>query len=251
MGIYTLEICAGSYNSALAAWRAGAERLELCSGLKEGGVTPSFGLLKAVMALPNICKHILIRPRGGDFLYTSAERDIIIDDIKAARDAGADGVVVGALRADGRVDTDSMARFMEAAGNMSVTFHRAFDVCQSPFEALETIISLGCSRILTSGQAASAAEGIPMLKELVAQSAGRIVIMPGCGVNAGNVTDILQQTGATEIHASASLRRPSGMDFRHQGVSMGERGEDEYSVQESDKNLIRQIREKMDSLLND
>lgn len=245
MGKYVLEICASSFNSAVAACRAGAERLELCSGLGEGGITPSLGLMKAVMRLPNIRKHILIRPRGGDFLYSKEEIALMADDIKVARDAGADGIVVGALFENGDIDTESMKLFIEAAQGMDVTFHRAFDVCRSPLEALDTIISLGCSRILTSGQAATAAEGVSMLRQLIALANGRIIIMPGCGVNANNALTIIQNTGATEIHASASLRHQSRMTFRHHGVSMGKQDEDEYSVVESDEYVIKQIRENL------
>lgn len=243
---YVLEICTPSYNSALAALRGGADRIELCSGLGEGGLTPSIGLIKAARALPCLRVNVLIRPRGGDFLYTPAEQAIMVDDIKAAADAGADGIVVGALRPDGTIDIEAMSTFIHAAGGLPVTFHRAFDVCADPLQALDDIIALGCARLLTSGQAATAERGLPLLRRLTEQAAGRIIIMPGCGVNPTNALQILTQSGATEIHASATKPRPSGMIFRHTGVSMGQSGTDEYSIIESNEEIIRQLRISLD-----
>lgn len=254
-----LEVCTGSITSVLHAAEGGAGRIELCSGLDEGGLTPSIGLIQAAMQVEGIKKHVLIRPRGGDFLYTEVELDIMVDDILAARRAGVDGVVVGALTADGDVDVEACHRFLDAARGeyvdfaegdldeayflppVSVTFHRAFDLCRDPFAALETLVALGFDRILTSGQAATAAEGLPLLRQLVERAAGRIVIMPGCGVNAQNAAHILAATGATEIHASARAAWPSQMRFRHQGVSMGKPGSDEYATKETDVETVRQI----------
>lgn len=254
-----LEVCTGSLTSVLHAAEGGAQRIELCSGLDEGGLTPSLGLMHAAMQVEGPKKHVLIRPRGGDFLYSETEQDIIVDDIFAARRAGADGVVVGALTAEGDVDVDACRRFMDAAKGeyvdfaegdldeayflppVSVTFHRAFDLCRDPKAALETIIDLGFNHILTSGQAATAETGIPLLKTLVEQAAGRIVIMPGCGVNAGNAAKIIAETGATEIHASARLVWPSQMIFWHPGVSMGVPGSDEYATKETDVSTVRKI----------
>lgn len=254
-----LEVCTGSITSVLHAAEGGAGRIELCSGLDEGGLTPSIGLIQAAMQVEGIKKHVLIRPRGGDFLYTEVELDIMVDDILAARRAGVDGVVVGALTADGDVDVEACHRFLDAARGeyvdfaegdldeayflppVSVTFHRAFDLCRDPFVALETLVALGFDRILTSGQAATAAEGLPLLRQLVERAAGRIVIMPGCGVNAQNAAHILAATGATEIHASARAAWPSQMHFRHQGVSMGKPGSDEYATKETDVETVRQI----------
>lgn len=254
-----LEVCTGSLTSVLHAAEGGAQRIELCSGLDEGGVTPSIGLIHAAMQVEGPKKHILVRPRGGDFLYSEYEQDVIVEDILAARRAGADGVVVGALTADGDVDVEACSRFVDAAQGeyvdfaegdldeayflppMSVTFHRAFDLCRDPKSALETIIELGFDRILTSGQAATAEAGIPLLKELVELSSGRITIMPGCGVNASNAAKILNETGATEIHASARSSWPSQMRFRHPGVSMGTPGSDEYATKETDVETVRTI----------
>lgn len=249
LGKITLEICAGSYDSALAALRGGAQRIELCAALGEGGLTPSWGLMKAVMALPALRKHVLIRPRGGDFLYSEAEVRLMTEDILMAREAGADGIVVGALTADGDVDMRAMRLFMEVAGTMSVTFHRAFDLCRDPEEALERIVELGCSRLLTSGQAATAFAGIPLLKCLVEQASGRLSVMPGCGVSADNAAQILQATGAVEIHASARRPFTSGMNFRHDGVSMGRPSNDEYERWETSEEEVGKIISALDSTL--
>ncbi len=239
----TLEICAGSYDSALAALKGGADRVELCSALGEGGLTPSLGLVRAVVALPGLRKHVLIRPRGGDFLYSEEELQIMVDDIHIVRSEGVDGVVLGALTADGNIDICAMKHLMQAAGDMDVTFHRAFDLCRNPDEALEQIVDLGCSRLLTSGQASSAAEGIDLLSHLVELSAGRIIIMPGCGVDVGNAVDIISATGAREIHASARDSFPSKMNFRHAGVSMGKAGNDEYVRLETSEGLVARLKE--------
>lgn len=255
----TLEVCTGSITSVLHAAEGGAGRIELCSGLDEGGLTPSVGLIQAAMLVEGPKKNVLIRPRGGDFLYSETEQDIIVDDIFAARRAGADGVVVGALTADGDVDEEACRRFVEAAKGeyadlagsdldgafflppVSVTFHRAFDLCRNPRQVLETIIDLGFDRVLTSGQAATAEAGIPLLRELVEQAEERIVIMPGCGVTPENAARILAETGAAEIHASARAEWPSLMKFRHPGVSMGKPGADEYATKETDVYTVRRI----------
>ncbi len=236
-----LEVCAGSYESVVAARRGGAARIELCSALSEGGITPSVGLMEAVVAVPDIRKHVLIRPRGGDFLYTEQEVDIMERDILAARRVGMDGVVIGALTAEGDIDEEAVKRLVLAAGDMNVTFHRAFDLCRCPEEALETIVRLGCSRVLTSGLAATAEAGIPLLRQLVEQAARRIVIMPGCGVNAGNAARIVRETGVVEIHASARSLVKSAMRFRRESVAMGKADSDEYSRMETDVAAVAAI----------
>lgn len=236
-----LEICAGSWASALAAKSGGAYRVELCSGLDEGGLTPSAGLIRKVCALEGIKKHVLIRPRGGDFLYSRDEKEIILDDIKRACDMGADGVVVGALLADGSIDIDFLHECVKTAGGVNVTFHRAFDLCAKPFEALEQICDAGCNRILTSGRAANAEVGIPMLRQLVEKAAERLIIMPGCGVSPRNAARIVHETGAREIHASARGSVESQMKFRLSGVEMGKADADEYIIKETCEEIVRQI----------
>ena len=243
-----LEVCTGTYEAALAAHRAGAQRIELCQALGDGGLTPSLGLLRAVLRLPIPRKHVLIRPRPGDFLYTPAEQQIMADDIRTACREGADGIVVGALTADGQVDMAAMRLFIEAAGTVPVTFHRAFDMCADHAAALDALIALGVARVLTSGGCATALEGADAIAALVRRAAGRIVIMPGCGVNAANAADIIRQTGAGEIHASASALHPSAMTYRHDGVSMGHAGADEYAVSETDEEKVRQIMAALDSV---
>lgn len=236
-----LEICAGSWDSVLAARDGGADRVELCSGLAEGGLTPSLGLIRAACRLDGLKVHVLIRPRGGDFLYTETEVALMEDDIRSAIDAGADGVVVGSLTPDGDVDTLQLRRWVAAAGGRNVTFHRAFDLCRQPEQALQDIADCGCNRLLTSGQADKAINGLPLLAQLVAQAGDRLSIMPGSGVNAANAASILTATGAHELHASARRTVMSQMRFRHGGVSMGQPA-DEYTRLETHPDEVRAIR---------
>ena len=199
-----LEVCCADLDSVLAAKAGGAHRVELCEALELDGLTPRSELIgKAVES--GIRVHVLIRPREGDFVYTEAEVRLMIQQIAEARQLGAQGVVWGALTGEGRIDMPLCRRLMEASRGMSVTFHRAFDVCREPLVTLEDIISLGCHRLLTSGQAPSAQQGIPLLRQLVAQAAGRIIIMPGAGVSPQNAAQILSETGATEIHGSLRM----------------------------------------------
>lgn len=236
-----LEICAGSVESAIAARDGGAARIELCAALEIGGTTPSAGLIAEARKIEGIVLNVIIRPRGGDFLYNEHEAACMEQDIRTCRQLGADGVVIGALTAEGDIDTALCKRLIDAADGMSITFHRAFDMCRDPKRALEELIAIGCDRVLTSGQAATAEAGLPLLKELVQQAAGRISIMPGCGVNSGNAARILQATGAVEIHASARKNVGSGMLFRHSGVSMGTPGSDEYERKETDVDEVKHI----------
>ena len=217
-----IEICANSVESAVKAQEGGAYRVELCAGIPEGGTTPSFGDIRMARQLLQETKlHVIIRPRGGDFLYSHLELEIMLHDIKVAKQLGADGVVFGCLTADGNVDIAAMKMLMNAVGDMNVTFHRAFDMCKNPKEALEQIIELGCTRILTSGQEENALAGIPLLKELIEQADGRIIIMPGCGVNPNNILQIAEETGASEFHFSGRCACESRMTYRNPKVSMG------------------------------
>ncbi len=203
-----LEVCTGSLQSVTAAVEGGAERIELCSALSLDGLTPSLGLLRTVRELyPDLIIQVLIRPRekqsAGDFVYTEEEVRIMELDIEASLPY-ADGIVIGALDANGDIDLNATRRLIEASKGKPVTFHRAFDVCRDPFKALEEIIQLGCRRILTSGQKPRAVEGVSLLKELQQQAGDRLIIMPGGGVNAENTRLILDQTGCIEIHGSCS-----------------------------------------------
>ncbi|MEG2594069.1 MAG: copper homeostasis protein CutC [Bacteroides sp.] len=218
---YRFEICTNSVESCLAAQEGGAQRIELCAGIPEGGTTPSWGEIATARELLQIKLHVIIRPRGGDFLYSPVELSTMVKDIEAARQLRADGVVFGCLTADGEIDLDAMKTLMKAAEGLSVTFHRAFDVCRQPQQALEQLIALGCERILTSGQQATAEQGIPLLKELHQQAAGRIILLAGCGVNEGNIARIASETGIREFHFSARECVKSGMRYKNEAVSMG------------------------------
>lgn len=236
-----LEVCAGDIESVYAASRGGAQRVELCSALADGGITPSTGFIRQAVRVPGMKVHVLIRPRGGDFLYTPEEVASMTDDIVAAREAGAHGVVIGALTPDGDIDMDACRQMMEAASGMNVTFHRAFDLCRDPFEALDDIIALGCNRLLTSGQAASALEGAPMLRQLVDRAAGRLVVLAGGGVCPQNAAEIIRLSGTCEIHASARHTIASHMIYRKPGVSMGAPGTDEYSRKTTSAEIVAEI----------
>lgn len=245
---YVIENCANGAESALRAQEGGADRVELCAGIPEGGTTPSAGeIVKARQLLTDTRLHVIIRPRGGDFCYTPDELDIMAYDIGVARKAGADGVVMGVLRPDGTVNIKAMRRLMDAAQGMSVTFHRAFDVCRDPFEAMEEIIGLGCDRILSSGQEPTAEKGMTLLGQLNRRAAGRIIIMPGCGVNAANIARIARATGCGEFHFSGRSEVASAMRYRNPRVSMsGTEGSDEYGRQLTDPAKIRAAREALE-----
>lgn len=240
--MYKFENCANSVESCLEAQRAGIDRVELCAGIPEGGTTPSYGdILVARKLLATTKLHVIIRPRGGDFLYSDLEKEIMLEDVRMARRLGVDGVVFGALTAEGDVDMEFMRQLMKEAEGMSVTFHRAFDVCRDPFLALEQIIELGCHRILTSGQMPKAEEGVELLRELVERASERIIIMPGCGVNASNIAHIAEATGTREFHFSGRSKRESGMLFRKSRVSMGGAVViDEYSRDVTDVEIVRE-----------
>ena len=218
---YKFEICANSVASCIAAQEGGADRVELCAGIPEGGTTPSFGMIRNARENISIALNVIIRPRGGDFLYSESELREMVYDIQAAKELGADGLVFGCLRPDGSVDMEAMSVLMEAAGDTPVTFHRAFDHTNDPFKALEDIISLGCTRILTSGCRPTALEGAELLAGLVEKAGDRIIIMPGCGVREGNIAEIARLSGAREFHFSARESVQSGMFFRNPEVAMG------------------------------
>ena len=213
-----LEIAAASIASALAAQEGGADRIELCANLREGGTTPSHGTLVEARRRLRIPIHVLIRPRGGDFLYDVAEVAAMISDIEDCARSGADGVVIGALDADGNVDLALCRRLVAAAGKLDVTFHRAFDAARDPAAALEDIIALGCARVLTSGAAASATQGAEAIANHVRQANGRIAILAGGGVNADNVRELVARTGVTECHSSAGAVHHSGMRLRREDL---------------------------------
>ncbi len=218
---FKLEICAGCIDSVIAAYEGGADRVELCDNLIEGGTTPSFGMIKKACEVKELEVYVIIRPRGGDFLYTEQEFDIIKDDIKICHELGVKGVVIGLLTEDGEVDVARTRELVELARPMSVTFHRAFDMTKDPYKSLEHVIETGCDRILTSGHYQTAFEGREDLKLLVKKANDRISIMPGSGVNQSNLIDIARFTGAKEFHMSARVMQHGKMLFHKEGVSMG------------------------------
>jgi copper homeostasis protein len=199
-----VEACIDSVRSALAAERAGAGRVELCAALHDAGTTPSAGMIAAVKGAVRIPVFVLVRPRGGDFAYTDAELDVMRRDVEAAARLGADGIVTGALRPDGRVDDAALGTLSGAAGPLPVTFHRAFDLTPDPLESLETLAGLGVRRVLTSGGAPTAREGADMLAALVARAAGRIGILAGGGLREDHVGEVVRRSGVTEIHVRGS-----------------------------------------------
>lgn len=237
-----LEICCGSLRAVKEAVAAGADRVELCSGLAEGGMTPSAGLIRAAIK-SGIAINVLIRPRPGDFHYDSGEERIMADDIRMALEEGASGVVIGALTPYGNLSCRVMDKLMAKARrvNPDVTFtlHRAFDLCRDPEEALDIAVRHGFHRILTSGCAASAMEGIDTLRRLKEKAEGKIRIMAGGGVNATNAAILAE--AAHELHASARKPLPSTMVWRREGVPMGLPGEDEYMRKETDREEIKNI----------
>ncbi len=237
---HRLEICAFNLASALIAQRAGADRIELCAGPEEGGVTPSAGLIRTARELLTIALYPIIRPREGDFLYSEEEFRIMLRDVDYCKQLGCNGVVsIGLLQADGSVDQGRTARLVETAYPLGVTFHRAFDRTANPFEALEDIIRSGCERILTSGQRPVAMEGASLLNELVREADDRIVIMPGSGVRSDNIAELAQKTGAVEFHTSARILQASGMGFVNGGM------QEDLTVTMAGEEEIRLIKEKL------
>ena len=240
--MYRFEICANSVASCIEAQNGGADRVELCAGIPEGGTTPSYGMIRKARESISIGLNVIIRPRGGDFLYTSDEIDEMICDIAVAKELGADGLVFGCLLPDGNVDKSGMSRLMEAAGDTPVTFHRAFDHTSDPMQALEDIIDLGCARILTSGCRPTALEGVQQLARLVRRAEGRIIIMPGCGVNESNIAEIARLSGAGEFHFSAREPVESGMIFRNSEVAMGTEEDPYGTVRTTSRRVAATIR---------
>lgn len=222
---FELEICVNSIHSALAAQHGGANRIELCDNMAEGGTTPSPGMILQCRRLLSLQIFPIIRPRGGDFLYTDEEFNVMLQDILFCKESGCEGVVLGILKADGSIDTERCAMLIAQARPMQVTFHRAFDRCNDLARALEEIIRLGCERILTSGAEINAEDALPRLRELVEQANGRIGIMAGSGVNEGNISYIALKTGVRQFHSSAKKVISSAMFFKGKGALADHDGE--------------------------
>ncbi|MDA0329687.1 MAG: copper homeostasis protein CutC [Gemmatimonadetes bacterium] len=239
---YILEVCCGSAHFAATAAEAGADRLELCDNLVEGGTTPSAGSIQLVLERVAVPLMIMIRPRGGDFLYSEIEFEVMLRDITVVKELGVHGVVFGVLTEDGRIDRERTSRLVDAARPMAVTFHRAFDVSRDPWESLDVLVGLGVDRILTSAQRASVFEDLPLLSRLVDMAGGGLTILPGGGIRADNVGQVLAVPGVREVHIGASRRVPSGMVYRAPGVSMGEPYQpDEYMREEADADRIKSV----------
>ncbi|XP_048406785.1 copper homeostasis protein cutC homolog isoform X1 [Stegostoma tigrinum] len=235
-----MEVCADSVESAISAERGGACRIELCSSLVEGGITPSIGLLQLVKQHVRIPVFAMIRPRGGDFLYSDSEIEVMKADIKMVKANGADGTVFGVLTEDGSVNTEVCMDLIAESRPLSVTFHRAFDMVRDPTTSLECLISLGFERVLTSGCDSTALEGLPTIKRLVEQAKQRIIVVPGGGITERNVQRILEGSGVQEFHCSARSSRDSLMKFRNPLVSMGASlSVPEYSVKVTDMCKIK------------
>lgn len=215
-----IEACVDTVESALAAEAGGADRIELCDALETGGLTPSAGKIALCRERLRIPMVVLIRPRGGDFLYGDTESELMLRDIALAKGMGAAGVAVGALRADGTIDEPRLRAMILAARPMEVVFHRAFDGTPDPLRALETLTALGVDRVLTSGQAATALEGAGMLKRLVTAAAGRVAILAGGGVNEENAAAIVQKGGVRELHIRGTTAVASGMTFKRPGFDL-------------------------------
>jgi copper homeostasis protein len=215
------EVCVDSTAGVRAAKAAGAWRVELCADLMEGGVTPSRGMIRQARAIGGIGLHVIVRPRGGDFLYDDDELAVMRSDIETIKDEGADGVVFGLLTAAGEVDAARTRDLIALGRPLSVTFHRAFDMTRDPFQALDTLAALGVDRVLTSGQATSALEGLPLIAELVRRAGSRIVVMPGGGIGPGNIGRIVAAAKPKEIHFAALEPAAGGMEYRRPCVFMG------------------------------
>jgi copper homeostasis protein len=237
-----LEICLEDVAGAVLAEEAGADRVELCSALSEGGLTPSMGAVRRVLAnTSRIGVQVLIRPRGGDFVFSPEELETMIEDVRQLGFSPRTGFVVGALTSEGQVDVASLKRLLDVCGDVrgdgSVTFHRAFDACADLPRALETLIDLGVDRVLTSGGAATALEGAPMLKALAQRSAGRIGILAGGGVRPANVAELVRATGVSEVHCRAAEKVSSAARFSNPSL-----GYDEGSRPATSKAAVKAMR---------
>lgn len=239
MNNYSLEVCVDSVESALAAYRGGADRLELCSNLIIGGTTPDIQLFRLIREKMDIPVHALIRPRFGDFLYTETEYELMQRQIDALVKAGVDGIVIGSLNKDGSLNMEQMKGLCEAAGGRRITLHRAFDVCRNPFETLEMAKQLGISLILTSGQEKSCMEGIDMLKKLTLAAGNDIKIMAGAGVGPSVLEKLCRETEITEFHMSGKQVLDSGMVYRNERVNMGLSGISEFELWRTSEETIR------------
>lgn len=239
-----LEVCANSVESAIAAEKGGADRVELCENLSEGGTTPSFGTITLARKQLSIDLHVIIRPRGGDFLYNSNELEIMKSDILECKKIGVDGVVFGMLTQDGKIDKALCRQFVDLAFPMKTTFHRAFDMVSDPFQSMDELISLGFDILLTSGFQNKAINGVHLISELVNRANNRISIMPGSGINEENILEIANKTLAKCFHVSVRKKTESKMIFRNENVKMGGIQDiSEYQKNITDENRVKTIKD--------
>jgi len=212
---YIIEIATSDFATTKTAVEGGADRIELCANLAEGGTTPSYGHIRQCREAFDTLIYAIIRPRGGDFLFTEEEFSMMLQDVKLCKEVGCDGVVIGLLNADGTIDLKRTSKLVDAVYPLGVTFHRAFDRCSNPFEAMEQLIQIGCERILTSGQKPSAPDAVELIEQLYREADDRIIIMPGSGVRKENIKMLAEKTGCTEFHSSLRSKRKSSMEFIH------------------------------------
>ncbi|MGA7522771.1 MAG: copper homeostasis protein CutC [Acidobacteriaceae bacterium] len=246
-----LEICIDSAESAMAAERGGADRVELCSDLLEGGITPSAGLIVAARHSIGIGLFVMIRPRGGDFHYTEAEFAIMQEDIRRARDFGADGLVLGVLNENATVDVARNAALVRLAEPLPVTFHRAVDMTPDPVRALAAIIETGARRVLTSGGAVKATEGLDTMARMVAAAGNRLAVIAGSGINADTIAAVAAATGASEFHSAVRTASPSPVHYRKEGVRMGAIPDREYLRFGVQEGRVRALRTILDNLVRE
>ncbi|MBN1198213.1 MAG: copper homeostasis protein CutC [Bacteroidales bacterium] len=234
----------------MEAQRGGADRVELCENMADGGCTPSAGTIQLARTYLKISLFVMIRPRGADFLYSDDEFEIMQQDILMAKKLGADGVVFGILTSDGRIDGRRMEELVKLSRPMGITCHRAFDMTRDPFEALDDLMALGVDRILTSGQAGNALEGAPLIRKLITQSKGRILLMPGRGIKEHNLTAVIRETGAVEFHLYLTNPVKSRMTFLREGLWMGNPDQSEFEHIQVDATRVAQAREILDNFKN-
>jgi len=241
-----LEVCCGSLASAIAAHEGGAHRVELCANLYEGGTTPSHGILELAREKLGIKINVLVRPRGSDFVYNEDEMEIIRRDVAKCKELGIDGVVIGFLTPSGEIDTAKTKEIVELARPMSVTFHRAFDMCKDSYVALDELIEIGVDRILTSGQVNMAPDGVDLIAELVRKAGDQVIIMPGAGLEVENIAEFHAKVGAKEYHSTLWAKVESIMEFRMQGVFMGGLPEiPEFTWMQTDPERVRLFLEQL------
>lgn len=246
---YILECCVDSVESAINAANGGASRIELCSNLIIGGTTPDVALVKEIRKHTDIRIHALIRPRFGDFFYTEHEMEIMKSQIRALREAGVEGVVIGVLDEEGNLDVPKMKELLQEASGLSVTLHRAFDMCRDPFQTLEEAIELGINTILTSGQKQTAWEGRELLCQLIDKAEGRIDIMAGAGIGASVIEQLLPVTGGTSYHMSGKVTLDSQMRYRKADVSMGLSSLSEYEIWQTSEQNVRDAAEVLEGIV--